>query len=694
MESIGTLNPSMEFDNSQEGELEPLIQIQPRECDLDQPIAVDPLHHDSIAVLLANQPEDCPVSGEGRELVAAAAVEMEAVAEVACGDLHEPAMGMEFDSPDAARAFYSAYAERVGFRIRNSKSFTSRVDDTVIMRRFVCSKQGRPTKKDPFDLTKKRRNRTSSREGCNAMLQVNRRENGRWAISRCVLDHCHPLGVIPKQSPAVQKKLAKKPWELLVSPATEPQQSGLGPGGGVAQSLLEYFKRMQAENPAFFYAIQVDRNNCVSNVFWADARARMAYSYFGDAVVFDMTCKKNKRMVPFATFTGFNHHRQLIVFGCAFMTDESEASFTWLFETWLGLMSGRRPVSFITAYNESMAVAASKVFLNVRHRFCKRDIFGKCKDKLSGVYLIHPSFKAEFKKCVNECESVEEFDSCWRSLIDRYNLEDNMWMQALYAIRQKWIPLFFRGTFFGEFFGTPKLETMHKFFQRHSITTTTLRDLVSQFDKAMAGQYEKELQSDFDANHTRPVLRTPSPMEKQASEVYTKSIFDLFQEEFAGSSGFLKEKVADGVEYMYRVTKIEDASKAYMVTYNASNKHITCSCFMFEFSGILCRHVLGVLIVVSVLTLPDDYILRRWTKNAKSNGLSCEDRGLCQRNSRKALAWRCNDLCRDAIKFAEEGATSAVIYKVAKGALQKAFAEVLATKKGSFFNRPGKLLFI
>nr|XP_010930351.1 protein FAR1-RELATED SEQUENCE 5 [Elaeis guineensis]XP_029122440.1 protein FAR1-RELATED SEQUENCE 5 [Elaeis guineensis] len=679
MENITTLTPSMGFDSPHEGEVESLIPIQPQ----GEGMAVESMVPSSGAMLLAARPED-PVGGEGRELVPTAGG-LEASAGPS-GDSEEPRLGMEFDSPDAARAFFSAYAERVGFRIRNSKSFTSRVDDTVIMRRFVCSKQGRPTKKDPFDLTKKRRNRASSREGCKAMLQVNRRENGLWAVSRCALEHCHPLGIAPKASPAVQKKLAKKPWELLVSPPTETQQSGLGPGGGVAQSLLEYFKRMQAENPAFFYAIQVDQNNCVANVFWADARARMAYGYFGDAIMFDMTCKKNKRVVPFAAFTGVNHHRQLIVFGCAFMTDESEASFTWLFETWLALMSGRRPVSITTAYNDAMGAASTKVFLNVRHRFCRRDIFHKCKEKLSNVYLAHPSFKAEFKKCVSDSENIEEFESCWKLIMDRYNLKENMWLQSLYDIRQKWVPAYARSTFFAELSGAPKLETMHKFFQRHSITTTSLRDLVTQFDKAMAGQYEKEIQADFATTHNRPVLKTPSPLEKQASEIYTKTIFDLLQEELVESSGFLMDKIEDGVVSKFRVTKVDDASKVYMVNYNASEKSISCSCCKFEFSGILCRHAFRVSVVVGILTFPEGYILRRWTRNAKSSILSYDHCGVLQTNCHKAVTWRCNDLCRDAIRFAEEGATSAVIYKVAKGALQKAFAEVFAAKRGSSFN--------
>lgn len=607
----------------------------------------------------------------------------------------EPAPGLEFESSDAARAFYVAYAERIGFRVRNSKSFTSRVDETVIMRRFVCSKQGRPTKKDPFDLTKKRRNRVSSREGCRAMFQVNRRENGQWVVSRCVLEHCHPLGFASLPSSAFRKKMAKKPWEILGGGgAGEAQQNGLGAGGGVAQSLLEYFKRMQVDNPAFFYAIQVDRNNCVANVFWADARARMAYSYFGDAVTLDMSCKKNKRIVPFASFTGVNHHRQLIVFGSAFMTDESEASFTWLFETWLSLMSGRCPASLITCLDENVEAAAKKVFPTVHHRVCKRDVLSKCKDKLADVYTMFPDFKGQFKKCVDEPETDEEFQGLWASVIGNYCLEKNGWLQYLFSIRHKWVPLYLRSSFFAEICPDQKLESMHKLFQRHSITTTTLRDIVMQFDKAMASQYEKEIQADSVTTSTRPVLKTPSPIEKQASDIYTKAVFDVLQEELAESSGFLMDKTEEGAVSKFRVAHVDDAGRSYLVTYSASENRISCSCCKFEFAGILCRHAFRVCLAVGMTTLPEDYVLRRWTRNAKSNALLLEHGAALQNSNPKTLSLRCNDLCRDAIRYAEEGVTSAVVYKVAKTALRRAFSEVLAAKKAFYSMGPGTATFL
>ncbi|KAJ7960404.1 Protein FAR1-RELATED SEQUENCE like [Quillaja saponaria] len=113
--------------------------------------------------------------------------------------------------------------------------------------------------------------------------------------------------------------------------------------GRDAQNLLEYFKKMQAENPGFFYAIQLDEDNRMSNVFWADARSRAAYNHFGDAVTLDTTYRVNRYRVPFAPFTGVNNHGQTILFGCALLLDDSEGSFVWLFKTFLTAMNDRHP---------------------------------------------------------------------------------------------------------------------------------------------------------------------------------------------------------------------------------------------------------------------------------------------------------------------------------------------------------------
>ncbi|XP_027915922.1 protein FAR1-RELATED SEQUENCE 3-like [Vigna unguiculata] len=61
-------------------------------------------------------------------------------------------------------------------------------------------------------------------------------------------------------------------------------------------------------NNDFYFEIDFDDNNRISNVFWADAHSRAACEEFGDVVSFDTTYLTNKYDMPFAPFVGVNHH--------------------------------------------------------------------------------------------------------------------------------------------------------------------------------------------------------------------------------------------------------------------------------------------------------------------------------------------------------------------------------------------------
>ncbi|XP_074300854.1 protein FAR1-RELATED SEQUENCE 5-like [Silene latifolia] len=56
--------------------------------------------------------------------------------------------------------------------------------------------------------------------------------------------------------------------------------------------------------------------------------------------------------------------------------------------------------------------------------------------------------------------------------------------------------------------------------------------------------------------------------------------------------------------------------KTYQVVYNSITNDDECSCKLFYRKGIICRHIIWVYSGKQVHTLPDKYILMRWTKNA------------------------------------------------------------------------------
>lgn len=97
----------------------------------------------------------------------------------------------------------------------------------------------------------------------------------------------------------------------------------LGDAGGV----LEYFKQLQSEDHDFYYEIQVDEDELITNIIWVDGMMKEDYGLFGDVVCFDTTYRKNEENMPFALFVGMNHHKQTIIFGATLLFDETIETF-------------------------------------------------------------------------------------------------------------------------------------------------------------------------------------------------------------------------------------------------------------------------------------------------------------------------------------------------------------------------------
>ncbi|RDX60795.1 Protein FAR1-RELATED SEQUENCE 3, partial [Mucuna pruriens] len=618
----------------------------------------------------------------------------------------EPYVGMEFDSEDGAKTFYNEYARRVGFSCKAGPHGHSKADGANMYWEFVCGRE---------DLKRK------PTESCNAMIRFEQKGQNKWIVTNFVREHSHSMashskvhnirprkhfssvgrtmpetyqgvGLVPSGVMYVSMDRNCIPTKNINGIRNIPPASATAAGtihlvksptlmnhvvrpptrkrtlGRDAQNLLEYFKKMQAENPGFFYAIQLDEDNHMSNVFWADARSRTAYSHFGDAVTLDTTYRINQYRVPFAPFTGVNHHGQIILFGCALLLDDSEASFVWLFKTFLTAVNDHYPVSITTDQDRAIQTAVSQVFPQTRHCISKWHVLREGQEKLAYVCNMHPNFQIELYNCINLTETVEEFDSSWNSIITKYDLSRNDWLQSLYSARAQWVPAYFRDSFFAVISLNEGFDG--SFFYGFVNQQTTLPMFFRQYEGALERWFEKELESDYETICTTPVLKTPSPMEKQAANHYTRKIFLKFQEELVETFAYTANIIEEGgANSIFRVAKFEDAQKTYIVTLNHSELRANCSCQMFEYSGILCRHVLTVFTVTNVLTLPSHYILKRWTRNAKSSAGSDEFAG--KSHGHKSLTSRYSNLCWEAIKYAEEGAITVETYDAAMSVLRE-----------------------
>ncbi|KAL5541711.1 hypothetical protein UlMin_009421 [Ulmus minor] len=564
----------------------------------------------------------------------------------------EPFSGLEFTSANEAYQFYQAYAATKGFRIRIGQLFRSKLDGSITSRRFVCSKEG-------FQHP--------SRVGCGAFMRIKRQDSGSWVVDRLSKDHNHELEAqlgVHKKSLSASKRLLEEESDGL---ETE-DIFNISQGNVVKKSrenhiasdwyrlLFEYFQKRQAEDTSFFYAVEVDNGSCMS-IFWADGRSRFSCSQFGDAIILDTSYRKSISLVPFATFIGINHHKQPVLLGCALIADESEESFTWLFQTWLRATSGLHPLSIIADQDKAIQKAVKKVFPRTHHRFSLWQLKAKEREYLN---LMESPFTYEYEKCIYQSLTTDEFETAWNILLNRYGLGENTWLTEMYQKRESWVPVYLRGTFFA---GIPLNENIESFFGTFLTAQTPLVEFISRYERGVERRREEERKEDFNSYNLQAYLQTKEPTEEQCRRLYTLNVFKIFQRELLQSYGYVGFKVyEEGTISRYLVRKGVTENEKCVVTFSTSNLNVACSCQMFEFEGVLCRHVLRVFQIMDIREIPSRYILHRWTRNAEFGTVHDPESARSSQELKALMLW---SLRETASKYIEAGASSLEKHKLA-----------------------------
>ncbi|XP_074300424.1 protein FAR1-RELATED SEQUENCE 9-like [Silene latifolia] len=193
---------------------------------------------------------------------------------------------------------------------------------------------------------------------------------------------------------------------------------------------------------------------------------------------------------------------------------------------------------------------------------------------------------SDFMGKVNEIiwgEELEaaEFDAIWDQIIEAHGLGANDWFADTYA----------------------------------DIVVSIL------FESSMDQQRHTQKQLDNNDKHSYPKTSTHPALESHGVKVYTNSAFNTFKEEAIYSidtyrtGGFTQR---DELE----VTTVKDSSrgKNFEVAYSPAltddpgKRKASCNCTMFERTGILCRHIIWIFSANGMKIIPDDYVIKRWTK--------------------------------------------------------------------------------
>jgi hypothetical protein len=96
----------------------------------------------------------------------------------------------------------------------------------------------------------------------------------------------------------------------------------------------------------------------------------------------------------------------------------------------------------------------------------------------------------------------------------------------------------------------------------------------------------------------RYILRCGFPIEKHATKLYTRTLFERFFQELFRSGNLVCRETEDKGTYIVKYARTSPDSgagrKEFVVKSNEEINSYSCICKSFDHSGIPCRHILKV----------------------------------------------------------------------------------------------------
>ncbi|XP_021746642.1 protein FAR1-RELATED SEQUENCE 7-like [Chenopodium quinoa] len=253
----------------------------------------------------------------------------------------------------------------------------------------------------------------------------------------------------------------------------------------------------------------------------------------------------------------------------------------------------------------SIAAGIREVFPNSRHRLCTWHLTENSKTNI-GKFRVLKEFTDLFDYLLKYCETTAEFEHYWPRMMNKYNCNDNDWLNHLYSIKERWCPAYSKAYFSGGVLSSQRSETTNRSISHRLRKTNGLCDFYKTFLDVVAEWRSKESKQDFRfLRGNRHLAVANVSLLIHAREVYTISVYIVFEDQFAKAISCSQERKYEN-----------DETISYLVW--RPNKDII-------------RH-----------EIPEEYIVKRWTKTAMCSHVV--DGDVVQENVISSSIWRAHML--------------------------------------------------
>ncbi|XP_058202357.1 protein FAR1-RELATED SEQUENCE 1-like [Rhododendron vialii] len=244
-----------------------------------------------------------------------------------------------------------------------------------------------------------------------------------------------------------------------------------------------------------------------------------------------------------------------------------------------------------------------------------------------------------------------------------------MWMKKTWDIRKKWAHVYMKWSFTTGMRSTQLSESLNAKIKKFVKFDHDIVQFFTHFDRLVMEKRDNEIDSIFDSREKLPKQKLKkSPMLIQVAQFYTPPLFDLFHDEvdlslsckvkqhheFEGEfkcviglhgKKSLESQCGGNIEFLVSGSvKLDEFGDNIC-------REVHCTCRKFENFGILCGHEIKGLDRMSVMEIPESYILRRWRLDAKACASKDSKVSVEEDDPKLAKAARYRNLCPKMVKL-------------------------------------------
>ncbi|CAN0872157.1 Protein FAR1-RELATED SEQUENCE 5 [Linum grandiflorum] len=272
------------------------------------------------------------------------------------------------------------------------------------------------------------------------------------------------------------------------------------------------------------------------------------------------------------------------------------------------------------------------VFPDSFHGLCTFHILQNAPKNLGS--LCTAKFRDSLRYIMYDIEIEEVFEHEWKKLTDPFlqakSVKPLKWLESLHRVKEQWCCVWLRKHFCLGMKSSQLSEVANGNLRGYVKNNMSLARFFANFKRMIENKRtdEKQLNSNMIQRMVENRYHS-NTLAAHAAEVYTPQIFNFFKHEYSQTGSYYMVQTGtqeEGVSKNFDVYKSnEDGTRLdeRTMTVDEAEDTFKCSCQTFEYCGWICKHIIRAFDYMGLVyqnmkykTLPDKYIVKRWTRDA------------------------------------------------------------------------------